>query len=159
MPTFKAEPVDESFFASAPVRIEDTFDIARPAGEVWDELTGGNPLSWCRIIDRIDWTSPAPFRVGTTRTVHALKGTNVMHEHFFRWEEGRRKSFYVISATAPLFRRFAEDYLVEPASDNSCRFTWTIAFEPKAAMKPGTPVNKRLLGTLFTDTRKHYSAA
>jgi hypothetical protein len=157
-PWFKAEPVDETFFDSAPARIEETFEIARPAAEVWSELTQGNPLSWCRIIDRIDWTSPAPFRVGTTRTVHALKGTNVMNEHFFRWEEGRRKSFYVLDATAPLFQRFAEDYVVEPTSDSSCRFTWTIAFASRPAMRAGTPVNKRLLGTLFTDTRKHFSA-
>ena len=157
-PSFKAEPIDETFFESAPARIEDSFEIARSAADVWSELTEGNPLGWCRIIDRIDWTSPAPFRVGTTRRVHALKGTNVMNEHYFRWEEGRRKSFYVVDATAPLFQRFAEDYLVEPTSDNSCRFTWTIAFEPRAAMRPGTPVNKRLLGTLFTDTRKHYAA-
>jgi hypothetical protein len=157
-PSFKAEPVDATFFETAAVRMEDTFDIARPAADVWSELTAGNPLAWCRIIDRIDWTSPAPFRVGTTRTVHALKGTNVMNEHFFRWEEGSRKSFYVVDSTAPLFKRFAEDYLVEPTGAESCRFSWTLAWESSAAMRPGTPVNKRLLGTLFTDTRKHFAA-
>ena len=158
-PWFKADAVDETFFDSAQVRIQDTFEVARPAAAVWAELTGPNPLSWCRVIDRIDWTSAAPFTVGTTRTVHALKGTNVMKEHFFRWEDGRRKSFYVVDASAPLFQRFAEDYLLEPAGDAACRLTWTIAFDPKAAMRPGTAVNRRLLGTLFTDTRKHYASA
>ena len=152
-PKFKAEPVDESFFTTAPTRMEGVFDIGRPADAVWAEITSGNPLSWCRIIDRIDWTSPAPFGVGTTRRVHALKGSNVMNEYFFRWEEGRRKSFYVVDAGAPLFSRFAEDYLVEPTGPDSCRFTWTIAFASKPSF--GAPVNKRLLGTLFTDTLKH----
>jgi hypothetical protein len=45
---------------------------------------------------------------------------------------------------------------VEPASDSSCQFTWTIAVEPHAAAKIADPVNRRLLSSLFRDTRKHY---
>jgi Polyketide cyclase / dehydrase and lipid transport len=157
-PWFKNQPVDESFFDSAPVRLSDTFEVARPAADVWAELTADDALWWCRIIDELKWTSPRPFGVSTTRTIKSLKGANVINEHFFRWDEGRRKSFYVIDASAPLFTRFAEDYLVEPGSDGSCRFTWTIAYESRPSMRPGTPVNNRLLRTLFTDTRKHYGA-
>jgi hypothetical protein len=158
-PWFKNEPVNESFFDSAPVKISDTFAINKPASEVWNDLTADGTLAWCRILDDVSWTSPRPFGVGTTRTATSLKGANVIHEYFFRWEEGRRKSFYVVEASAPMFKRFAEDYLVEPTSDDSCTFTWTIAYEAKAAMKPGRALNNRILGTLFTDTRKHYAAA
>jgi hypothetical protein len=56
----------------------------------------------------------------------------------------------------PLFRRFAEDYLVEPTSEASCRFTWTIAIDPHPAARILNPANRLLLGTLFGDTRKHY---
>jgi hypothetical protein len=156
-PWFKNEPVDETFFGTAPVKLGDTFDIARPAAEVWADLTADTTLWWCRILDDVRWTSPRPFGVGTTRTVKSLKGANVINEHFFRWEEGRRKSFYVVEASAPLFKRFAEDYLVEPASDSSCRFTWTIAYESRPAMRLGRPVNDRILRTLLTDTRRHYN--
>ena len=156
-PSFKNEPVDETFFGSAPVLLSETFEIARPAADVWAELTADDTLSWCRIIDKVTWTSPRPFGVGTTRTVKALKGGNVIDEHYFRWEEGRRKSFYVVEASAPLFKRFAEDYLVEPVSDSSCRFTWAIAYEPKRGMGAAKALNNRLLGTLHTDTRKHYA--
>lgn len=158
-PWFKAQPVDETFFEAAPFRLKGEFDVPRPAADVWAELTEDNPLSWCRILQEITWTSPRPFGVGTTRTAHALRGLNVINERFFRWEEGRRKSFYVLEATTPLFRRFAEDYLVEPTSDTSCRFTWTIAADPHPLARPGGALNKRLLGTLFTDTRKHYGLA
>jgi hypothetical protein len=157
-PWFKNEPVDETFFDTAPVRLADTFSVARPAADVWDELTADDTLWWCRILDDVRWTSPRPFAVGTTRTVKSLKGANVINEHYFRWEEGRRKSFYVVESSAPLFRRFAEDYLVEPTSESSCTFTWTIAYEPRPSMKLGQPVNDRILRTLYTDTRKHYSA-
>jgi hypothetical protein len=81
----------------------------------------------------------------------------VLHERFFRWEEGSRKSFYLLESSVPLFRRFAEDYLVEPSGENSCRFTWKIAIEPRAAVRPADPVNRMLLSTLFSDTRRHYA--
>lgn len=159
LPWFKTEPVDETFFETAPVRLSETFEVNRPAAEVWDELTAEHPLAWCRIIGAkgINWTSDPPYGVGTTRTVSALKGANKFREHFFIWEEGRRQAFYVLEASAPLVKRFAEDYVVEPVSDTSCRFTWTIAYEPSAIGKPGDAINKRLLRSLLTDTRKHYA--
>lgn len=156
-PWFKARPVDVSFFETAPLRLRGQFDTSRPAAEVWAELTSENPLQWCRIIQRIEWTSPRPFGIDSTRTAFSLAGTNVLRERFFRWEEGSRKSFYVFEASLPLFRAFAEDYLVEPTGPDSCRFTWTIAAEPNRLTALGNPFNKRLLGTLLSDTRKHYS--
>jgi hypothetical protein len=155
-PWFKAQPVDAGFFATAPVRLSDTFEIARPASAVWDELLAENPLSWCRVIDRIEWTSARPFGVGTTRTATSLRGAMVIKERYFAWEEGRRQSFHAVEVSAPMFRRFAEDYLVEPRGESSCAFSWTVAFEPRPGMQLGNPVNRALLGTLFRDTRRHY---
>jgi hypothetical protein len=156
---FKTQPVDESFFHSAPFQLRDTCEINRPASQVWTDLTKDDTLSWCRILDEVTWTSPRPFGVGTTRTVKSLKGASLLNERYFRWEEGHQMSFYVVESSAPLFKRFAEDYIVEPASDNSCRFSWTIAVEPHAATKIADPANRKLLGTLFSDTRKHYGVA
>lgn len=158
-PMFKANPVDETFFDTAPVKLTGTFNIDKPASEVWADLTGDDALSWCRILEPIEWTSPKPYGVGTTRTVRSLKGLNVFKEEFFRWEDGRRKSFYVAETSGPLFNAFAEDYLVEPNGDNACTFTWTVALDPKTLAKPGMPVNKAILKTLFTDTKKHYGLA
>lgn len=155
-PMFKAKPADATFFETAPVRLQATFEIDKPAAEVWEDLTGDDALSWCRILKPIEWTSPKPYGVGTTRTVRSLQGLNVFREEFFRWEEGRQKSFYAAETSAPLFHRFAEDYLVEPRGDDACTFTWIVAVEPKAFAKLGMPVNKAILKTLFTDTRKHY---
>lgn len=155
---FTGQPVDERFFDEAPQVLRATFEIAKPAEEVWAELVADDALSWCSILDGVRWTSPRPFGVGTTRTVTSLKGLNVLDERFFRWEEGRRKSFYAVRSTGPLFRRFAEDYLLEPVSEDSSRLTWTIAFEPQPLAKLATPINRRLLSSLFRDTRRHYAA-
>jgi hypothetical protein len=156
LPWFPSQPVDETFFETAPMCLRGKFEIPQPAAEVWADLTSEHPLGWCRILQDVSWTSPRPFGVGTTRTAKALFGTNVLHEHYFRWDEGRRQSFYVVESTTPMFRRFAEDYLVEPTSETSCRFVWTIAAEPKGAARIATPGNKLILTTLFRDTAKYY---
>jgi hypothetical protein len=156
MPMFTTQPVEESFFDTAPLRLQGEFDIPLPAERVWADLTADGTLYWCRLLQSVTWTSPRPFGVGTTRIARSLGGVNVFDERFFRWEEGRRQSFFVVETSAPLFRRFAEDYLVEPTTESSCRFTWTIAIEPRAAARLANPANRLLLGTLFSDTRKHY---
>jgi hypothetical protein len=138
------------------MRLRASFDIARPAPTVWSELTADDALHWCRILQDVRWTSPRPFGVGTTREVKALWGANLLREHYFRWQEGHRHSFYVLESSGPLFKALAEDYLVEPRTDATCRFTWTIAVEPSLIGRAGTPINRAILKTLFTDTARHY---
>ena len=151
------EPADEAFLESAPVRYVGVFDIARPAPEVWLQLTRDGALDHCRLLGGAVWTSPRPFGVGTTRTMAVAGGVLMVHETFFRWEEGRRKSFYVTRTNLPLFRRLAEDYLVEPTSGGS-RFTWTIAGEPLPLARPGAPLNALMAKSLFADTRRYVGA-
>lgn len=155
-PWFSAQPVDETVFQSAPFLMRETFEVPQPASAVWAELTGQKPLWWCRILD-CTWTSPRPFGVGTTREVKVLRGALTIREHYFRWDESAtRHSFYVTQASVPLFRWLAEDYLVEPVSETSSRFTWTIAAQPRMPAPLADPPNRLLLGTMFTDTRRHY---
>jgi hypothetical protein len=156
VPWFSCTPVDEAFFEEAPMRLRAGFEIPRPASAVWDELCADDALHWCRILQDVRWTSPRPFGVGTTREVKALWGANLIREHYFRWEDGRRHSFYVTESSGPLFKSLAEDYLVEPRGEDACRFTWTVAVRPTAIGRPGTPLNRAILKTLFTDTARHY---
>jgi hypothetical protein len=126
VPRFKLQPVDETFFADAPKRFVGTFEIGRPASEVWAELVVDGALSFCRSLRGAKWTSPRPFGVGTTRTMPALFGALVVDERYFVWEEGRRQAFCVERASLPLFRRFAEDYLVEGTAPTTSRCAWAI---------------------------------
>jgi hypothetical protein len=153
---FPTQPVEDGFLDVAPFRLAETFEIPRPAAEVWEDLTVDDPLKWCRLLREISWTSPRPFGVGTTRTARTVGNLSVINERFFRWEEGRRQSFYAVEANTPVLRRWAEDYLVEPTSQTACRFTWTIAIEPQPLARPANPVNRLMLSTLFRDTRRHY---
>lgn len=116
------------------------------------------PLDWCRALS-IRWTSERPFAVGTTRQAKVLHGAVKVQEHFFIWEEGHRHAFYVTEANLPVFRRLAEDYIVEPDDGpDRCRLTWTVALEPTLLGRLGGPVNGLLFKSLFADTRRHFHA-
>ncbi|HEV7162478.1 MAG TPA: SRPBCC family protein [Solirubrobacteraceae bacterium] len=154
---FTLEPVEESFFGSAPVRYCDTFAIARPAAEVWLELVSEKPLGWCRAVS-MRWTSEPAFGVGTTRQAKVLGGAMKVQERFFVWDEGHRHAFFVTEANTPAFRRIAEDYLVEPDGPERCRFTWTIALEPSPLGRLGGPLSGLIFKSLFVDTRRHFNA-
>jgi hypothetical protein len=94
---FTLQPCDASTFENAPTIFRDAMEIARPAPAVWSELVADRALGWCRALAGAEWTSPRPFGVGTTRNMR-VAGALVIRENFFRWEEGRRKSFYVVEA-------------------------------------------------------------
>lgn len=155
---FPLQEADETFFAAAPGHLSATLQIPRTAREVWTDLTADAPLTWCRILDSVAWTSPRPFGVGTTRTVRSLRGANVLEERFFCWDDGRRQSFFVERASGPGFRRLAEDYIVRPTGSDMCELTWTVAFELQAVARPARPLVERLLATVFADTRAYYDA-
>lgn len=151
------QPVDESFFDSAPARYSHRWSIYRPASEVWDELVGERPLHWCRGLET-NWTSPRPFSVGTTRQAKVLGGVLKVQEHFFIWEEGRRYTFYVSKANVPLFKSAAEDYVVECEGPNRCAFTWKVALAPTMLGKAGRPLNDALFTSFFKDTTQYFTA-
>lgn len=151
------QPVDESFLASAPVRYSHRWSIARPASDVWAELAGDRPLHWCRGLV-VNWTSPRPFSIGTTRQAKALGGVMKIQERFFVWEEGHRYAFYVTEANVPLFKSLAEDYVVETDGPDRCTFSWTIAAAPTALGKPGGPINSLLFNSFFKDTARYFNA-
>ena len=148
----RTEPIDLSFFESAPNLYADEWDINVPAAQFWPDLVD-NPLHWCRGL-KIRWTSPRPFGVGTTRHVSVF-GVIQADEHFFLWEEGVRFAFHFTNANLPLFRRFGEYYEIQPTGPNSCRFVWKLAGEPTLVGKAGSPANTLISRSLFNDTARY----
>jgi hypothetical protein len=58
-----------------------------------------------------------------------------------------------------MFRRFAEDYLLDETFTRTSRLTWTIALDPTPLGRPGKPLNALIVRGLFNDTRRHFPAA
>ena len=127
---YPLERADEDFFSSAPHVFTYQKRFAAPPQKVWDSLTSDASIAaWGPTLKSVDWTSSRPFGVGTTREVTPLVGPR-LRERYFLWEEGRRHAFAGYESTAQLFKRFAEDYLVEPDGDDTL-FTWVLALEPR----------------------------
>ncbi|WP_441959632.1 SRPBCC family protein [Mycolicibacterium houstonense] len=161
MPRFALESADADFFTTAPHIFTYHKRYAAPPERVWESLVSDESLAaWGPSVKRVNWLTPRPFGVGSAREVTLAPGVVRVHETFFRWDEGRRYSFVVEHASIPSLRRFAEDYLVEPAGDGQTQFTWVVAIEPKPAFaipfKALAPVLKAAFGRLASDGQRYF---
>jgi hypothetical protein len=155
------ESADSSIFARAPIVYRFPARLPVPPEQVWESLASDRSMwDWGVGVKRLAWTSPRPFGVGTTREVVLPLGAMSLREKFFRWDEGKGFSFYVVEANRPGFVRFAEDYVIEPDGDG-CVFTWTIALEPKPAllrvMRLAGPLNKMAFGQVPRAAKKYFA--
>jgi len=125
----------DDFLASAPFRYVNTVDVPVPPDRTWAALTADDTLvSWTRLVSGLRWTTPRPFSVGTTREITLLRFITA-RERYYRWDEGRRKTFTGLALTVPGVRRLVEDYVVEPTPRGS-RFIWTMALQPHPTLRP-----------------------
>ena len=159
---FELDPVDESFFRTAPHVDTLVMDLPVPADQVWEGLTNEEPLTWCSRL-RGRYTTPFPQKQGARREVAVFGGALRIKELFFHWDDAAmHHSFYVTHASVPVFRSFAEDYRVEPTA-TGCRFTWTFAAQGNRLLGPTFgwthPVTRQVLyRSLERDTREHFGA-
>ncbi|MEM7341404.1 MAG: SRPBCC family protein [Actinomycetota bacterium] len=134
--------VDEHFATSGPNSNTLVQAIDKPAAVLFRILEDGPAWKEWLGID-VEWTSPEPFGVGTTRTVRASGQT--LEETFLVWDEGQRMNFRFDRTTLPM-AAFAEDYLIVPTGDASCELHWSYAYEWSG---PLTPIGSRVFGAVF----------
>lgn len=133
---YPMENTDASFYNTAPVRFDTSIDIPVSAKTVWKILEDGPSWAqWAGVIDDVEWTSPKPFGLGTTRTVTMAKGMMTGWETFIAWDAGRRMGFCFTEATMDGIARFAEDWHVTETGASSCRVQWIMCMEPKGINK------------------------
>jgi hypothetical protein len=161
---YALEPADEGLFTSAPHVFRYSKSFAAAPATVWESLASDESLAaWSATVSAVNWLSPRPFGVGTSREVVLAPGLSRVHERYFRWDDGRGYSFTVYEANLPVFKRFAEDYVLEPEGPDatSTRFTWTVAIEPKSAFalpfKPLAPLLKLAFGRMAADGERYFA--
>ncbi len=114
------KPVGEDYLATA----KQSSAVHRypfPTHMVWKALLDGPAWTEWLPLTKVTWTSPEPFKVGTTRTVEA--GGAVIDETFFAWEEYRRMAFRFEKSTLPISAA-VEDYVIKP-TDSGCELHWS----------------------------------
>jgi hypothetical protein len=85
---------------------------------------------WAMPIQHVEWTSPKPFGIGTTRTVSMLGGMDG-YEEFVAWERGKRMAFTFVGCSKDATEKFLEDYRVTDLGDGSCKVEWYMAMETR----------------------------
>ena len=123
---------DVSFFDNAPEKFVFEREINTTPEGLFEVLEDENswPI-WGTGIAKVDWTSPKPFQVGTTRTVTFHGGGMEVYEVFIAWEQNREMAFCLTGATQKVWWSFGEHYLVEDLGNGRCKLRWTVAYEPR----------------------------
>jgi len=157
---YPLQSADEDFLRAAPHVFTYQKRFAAPPQTVWESLTSDESIAaWGSTLKSVNWTSPRPFGVGTTREVAPPVGPR-LRERYFLWDEGRRHAFAAYESTAQVFHRFAEDYLVEPDGSDTL-FTWVVALEPNSRLtlpvKVLAPAIKALFGKMPSDGQRYWA--
>lgn len=93
--------------------------------------------TWCEffpVIRRVEWTSPTPFEVGTTRTVNVIGGVR-LDEVFWAWKPGAQMGFEITAANNRAFQGLVELYDFIPVADGHCRLRWEMGIELSGTMR------------------------
>lgn len=136
--------VDATFFDTAPVQGVVRAVLPVNAATAFASLEDGDAWpEWLDVINSVEWTSPKPFGVGTTRNVVADVGT--ISEEFFVWEPGRRMAFFFTEGPIPVVAAFAEDYEVTDLGGGACELVWRWGVE----MNKGFGLAGKAFGAVF----------
>lgn len=143
------ERVDLGFIDTAPFRFVSTVDLAITPEQLFEVLADAESWPhWATVITNVEWTSPEPRGIGTTRTV-TMRGGIVGDEEFLAWEPFSHMAFRFNEASTGSIAAFAEDYRVVK-TPGGCHLTWVMAMKPKGvAAKVGMTLGRPVMGRMF----------
>ncbi len=150
--TEPCEKVGLDYFDDAPVRFTASETIAATPEEVFAVFLDAHSWTrWVFAITGVEWTSPFPLQVGSTRTVH-MRGGLSAYEEFIAWEPGRRMAFRFNEMSKATAAAFGEDYQVTDLGDGRCRVDWVMAMTPTGASRYTIPVIKPVMAAFIRKT-------
>ncbi len=138
--------VDMDFFDQAPYCFTATETVKASPEAIFAVFEDADSWpAWADPIQHVEWTSPQPFGLGTTRTVSMMGGL-IGWEEFIAWERGKRMAFCFTHVAKDNIESFAEDYVVEDRGDGTCQVSWRMAMAPKGASKVFMPLFSPVMG-------------
>jgi hypothetical protein len=143
---FQLNDIDMDFFQTTRFRFPATVELACTPDQLFTVFEDAHAWTvWAGPIKHVEWTSPKPFGVGTTRTV-TMAGGMQGFEEFIAWERGKRMTFKFTHSNKDTTAAFGEDYVVTDLGNGRCRLDWIMAMEPKGASKYVLGATKPLMG-------------
>ena len=132
----------------APLRFSNDVDIALSADELFGVLARADTWPrWAKVIKHVEYTSPEPHGVGTTRVV-TMTGGMVGDEEFLAWEPGRHMAFRFNSSATKSLGAFLENYRLEPVAGGT-RLTWELGMELAGPSKVLSPLTRPVTNAMF----------
>lgn len=142
---YECRKIGLDFFDSASIRIVSDIELPCSPERLFEIFEDADAWSeWVDVIMRVEWTSPKPFAVGTTRSVEMLGGM-VAYEEFLAWDAPSHMAFRFTQFSQKFLRAFGENYEVTDLGSGHCRLVWTVGIEPAGAAALVLPVFKPLL--------------
>lgn len=129
---YPMEDIDLDYIRNTKFSFTGTVDLDCTPEQLFDVFE--DPVSWtvwAGAIKNVEWTSPKPFGVGTTRTVTMVGGMEG-YEEFIAWERGKHMAFKFTKSNKNTARAFGEEYVVTDLGDGRCQLQWTMAMTPTA---------------------------
>ena len=121
---------ERDFFQSAPCVYVNVVQVKCTPAQLFEVFE--DPTSWPKWapgIGEVEWTSPKPYRPGTTRTVRFWGGMSV-YEDFFLFDAPNEMAFRFYGTSEKVWKAFGEHYKVRDLGDGTCELTWTVAYDP-----------------------------
>ena len=128
---YPMQDIEDSFFIDAKFRFIAKVELNCNPQRLFEIFEDAHAWTiWAGPIQKVEWTSPKPFGIGTTRTVF-MQGGLEGYEEFIAWDRGKHMAFKFIGSNKDNMQAFGEDYKVEDLGNNRCALTWVMAMEPK----------------------------
>ncbi|MBB3047976.1 uncharacterized protein YndB with AHSA1/START domain [Litorivivens lipolytica] len=143
---FDCKVVDLTFLETARNRFQAEVEIDATPEQIFESFENADDWTrWAPPIQKVEWTSPKPFGLGTTRTV-SMSGGMVGDEVFIAWDYPKRMAFCFTACSKSMTESFAEDYIVTPLDNGKTRVQWTMAMEAKGIGNVTMPLFSPLMG-------------
>ena len=127
---YPQEDIDLAWIKSTKFSFTATSELNCSPDQLFDIFEDAHAWTvWAPSIKKVEWTSPQPFGVGTTRTVY-LPGGMEGYEEFIAWQRGQRMAFKFTHCNKKSTRAFGEDYIVTDLGNGRCHLEWTMAMAP-----------------------------
>ena len=131
--THSCRRIELAEFEALPVVLRSSIEMSVTPAQLFQSLEGVDDwLAWVPVLNRVTWTSPQPFQIGTTRTVEMIGGI-VGGEEFLAWESGRRMAFRFNEASMKKLAALGEDYLIEETT-SGCRLHWVMVIDYQGSL-------------------------
>ncbi|WP_232676061.1 SRPBCC family protein [Nocardioides sp. R-C-SC26] len=145
---YPCERVELDWLDRAPARFSNTVSLAITPAQAWEVLERADTWPrWASVITDVEYTSPQPFGVGTTRVV-TMRGGIIGDEEFLAWDPGAHMAFRFNSSSVKQLGAFLEDYRIV-ATPSGCDLTWSLGQSLSGASKVMLPVSRPITDLMF----------